>query len=133
MTKTPLQRKFLESGHSLDWAARRLKDRATGNRRKDARELETAKRRFQTALRRGGCSEDYARRVAVLLGVADTRFHDLLLKPRACWPSWALDGGEPRDAKTGQGNGIHEPKRTTAARPTRKYLDTGRLVILEVL
>lgn len=133
--KTPLQRKFLESGRSLDEVARRLRESPRGRTKKEReRDLATAKRAFQTALLRGGCTENYARRVAVLLGVADTRLHDLLLKPRASWPKWALDGGETmRDVKAGQGEMIHERVRTNAARPTRKYTDVGRIVILEVL
>jgi len=141
-TPNPLQRAFLESGRDVEWFARQLKPRNTGNRKQDAREMDSAKRRFKAALRGDCVSERYAGRVASLLGVERTPLHDLLLKPRASWPSWALPTGE-RGAKpesiASNGAGQAPLRPSPQARATRSAVASRvsgaekRRTILEVL
>jgi hypothetical protein len=87
---TPLEQHVAKSASGFEGLARQLSPRSTGNRKRDERERASAKKRLKAALRAGGVSWNYAARLARLMGVEETPLHDLLLKPRASWPTWAL-------------------------------------------
>lgn len=128
---TPLERAVLESGRDLDWFARRLAERGPS-----PRELQSARSTLRGVLRNGNASWNYAQRIAVLLGAVESPLHDLLLKPRACWPRWALDGaltphqgamGTPGKSETIAVSGA------VASRSRRHASKQSRMEILEVV
>ncbi|BCM91855.1 hypothetical protein IAD21_03732 [Abditibacteriota bacterium] len=99
---TLLEQHLAQSTEGFEGLARQLSPRPTGNRKRDARECASAKRRLKSALRTGGVSWNYAARLARLMGVEETPLHDLLLKPRASWPTWALRAPETRTVASEQ-------------------------------
>lgn len=72
------QRAFLASGLKETHVARRL----IGWSRPTPKQVQGAVRYMREVLRRGNAGEDYARRLAALIGCRA----DLLMLPRACWP-----------------------------------------------
>ena len=109
---TPLEQHVTQSANGFEGLARQLWPRPTGNRKRDARERASAKKRLRSALKTGGVSWNYAARLARLMGVEETPLHDLLLKPRASWPLWALAGAI-------EANALHPTRNVASEQDTR--------------
>jgi hypothetical protein len=88
--KTVLEAAFeeamLRSGKSERWYGRRLAEPGA-----TPRQVDNALANLRAHLRRGGASFNYGARVVSLIEISpQSKLHDLLLKPRACWPGWAI-------------------------------------------
>lgn len=131
---TPLELAVEKSGHDIAYFARRLCEK------REPKALKNAEAVLRRHLRYGGASVGRAYRIAHLLGAVESPLHDLLLKPRPCWPAWALEDQSPQTTQTAldaRTRNAHDDRRGAKTEPDAKpkpaRVRRNQMVILELI
>jgi hypothetical protein len=125
---TPLEAAVVKSGRPLRWYARRLCERGVSQRT-----LSNFESTLRGYLRNGNAPFRLAERLTPLLGHSlESPYHDLLLKPKRCWPQWALDAmGTPGSVSVASTGRAGIAARPATQKPVR--VEPRRMTVLELV